>query len=403
MCVIISKPAGVEPVKDEYLSKAWDSNSHGGGVVFKRPGEEVKIKKGFMNKDEFLAYLKDINTKDTAFIAHFRIKSVGEVKPENCHPFVAKNVTYAHNGTLHIQPFDGKTDTETFGTVVFKNHTLNWIKENQFLIEMALDHSKFAVMDNKTGEIFILNKEYGKERDGVWYSNESAFPVPKTTYTGYLGGNYKGGKSAQSCASGFWDDENNVWSQPYRPQSNFGTKKWKQYGCTFNNESKCWWNDYTHQKQSPLWCDGKIVINKQGFYVIDKDIAPGAKYPYHQYQPNDDVVQMMIDEGAIIRNLLKEYQESTFDSYQDRCDAEMQIQERYFVLNGIRRLVAARKEVNLESLYGYIYGAILKKSPIMSTYLEKEFANFDEDVSLIIEEWAENLMIADEASKLQVA
>jgi hypothetical protein len=39
----------------------------------------------------------------------------------------------------------------------------------------------------------------------------------------------------------------------------------------------------------------------------------------------------------------------------------------------------------------------------MSTYLEKEFSNFDEDVSLIIEEWAENLVIADEASKLQVA
>ena len=109
------------------------------------------LKKGFMNKEEFLNLFLDINTKDTAFIAHFRIKSVGEVKPENCHPFVAKNVTYAHNGTLHIQPLRAKTDTETFGTVVFKNHTLNWIKENQFLI---LDR-KLPLMDNKTGEIFF--------------------------------------------------------------------------------------------------------------------------------------------------------------------------------------------------------------------------------------------------------
>lgn len=81
----------------------------------------------------------------------------------------------------------------------------------------------------------------------------------------------------------------------------------------------------------------------------------------------------------------------------------MQIQERYFVLNGIRRLVAAKKEVNLDSLYGYIYAGVLKKSQIMSQYLEKEFASFDEDVALIIEEWAENLAIADEAQKLQVA
>lgn len=404
MCVIIAKAAGVEPVKEEYLSKAWDSNSHGGGVVFKKAGEDVKVKKGFMNKEEFLNYLKDINTKDTAFIAHFRIKSVGEVKPENCHPFVAKNVTYAHNGTLHIQPFDGKTDTETFGTVVFKNHTLNWIKENQFLIEMALDHSKFAVMDNKTGEIFILNKEYGKERDGVWYSNESAFPVPKPTYSGYYG-NYncqnKGGNKASSSADRFWDDD--TWNQPYRPQANWGTKKWRQYGCTFNNDTKCWVNDYTHQNQSPLWCDGKIVINKQGFYVLDKDFAPGEELKDHQYQPNDDVVQMIIDERAFINNLLNEYREATFESYPDRCDTEMQIQERYFVLNGIRRLVAAKKEVNLDSLYGYIYAGVLKKSPIMSQYLEKEFASFDEDVALIIDEWAENLAIADEAQKLQVA
>lgn len=405
MCIIIAKKAGVEPVKQEYLSKAWDSNSHGGGVVFKRPNEEVKIKKGFMNKEEFMKFLEDINTKDTAFIAHFRIKSVGDVKPENCHPFVAKNVTYAHNGTLHIQPFEGKTDTETFGTIVFKNHTLNWIKENQFLIEMALGTSKFAVMDNKSGEIFILNKEYGKERDGVWYSNESAFPLPKPTYSGCYG-NYnpqqQGGNRSSQYDLSFWDSGEG-WSQPYRPQRNWGTKKWQQYGCEFKADTKCWWNNYTHAKQSPLWCDGKIVVNKQGFYVLDKEIVPDKELQTVEYKPNDDVIQMMVDEGRLIRSSLEEYRESTFDSYQDRCDAEMMIQERYFVLNGIRRLVAAKKKVDAESLYKYIYGNLCKKSAVMSTYLEKEFTEFDENVACIIEEWVEQLAIVDEAQNLQVA
>lgn len=393
MCVIIAKKAGVEPVKKEYLSKAWDSNSHGGGVVFKRPGESVKIKKGFMNKEEFMKYLEDINTKDTAFIAHFRIKSVGDVKPENCHPFTLKNVTFAHNGTLHITPLEGKTDSETFGLFVFKNHTLNWIKENQLLIEMALGTSKFAVMDNKTGEIFILNKDLGKERDNVWFSNESAFPIVNTQskYPTYCGG-------GSYYDPSFWNTPGN-----YKPRAWWGTKKWEEPCCEFNHQDKCWYDKYSHKPKNPMWADNKIVVNKKGFFVLDKDVCPDNKFATHIYSPNDDIIKMVADEQKVINTMVEDYKDSTFDSYQDREDVEIEIQTRYFVLNGIRRLISAQKEINQESLYGYIYANVQKKYATMGQWLQTQFNTFDTSVADLLEMWVEDLGIADEADKLQVA
>ena len=394
MCVIIAKKAGVEPVNKEYLSKAWDSNSHGGGVVFKKPGESVKIKKGFMNKDEFMKYLEGINTKDTAFIAHFRIKSVGEIKPENCHPFTLKNVTFAHNGTLHITPLEGKTDSETFGLYVFKNHTLNWIKENQLLIEMALDHSKFAVMDNKTGEIFILNEDLGEKRDDVWFSNTSAFPVATKPSTGC---HYYGGGSYYDPS--FWNEN----PTNYKARANWGTKKWQQPCCVFDSKEKVWRDAYDNKPKSPLWTNDKVVINKKGFYVLDKSVCPDPKFPEHQYSPNDDVVKMVLDEQQIINSMLDDYKKSDFNSYQDREDAETEIQVRYFVLNGIRRLISAKKEINQDSLYGYIYANLQKRYANMSQYQTNQFNLFDTSVADLIEMWVEELAISDEADKLQVA
>lgn len=382
MCVIIAKKAGVDPLKPEYFDRAWERNSHGGGVVFKRPGEPVKMKKGFMDKKEFLDYLEELNKKDVSFIAHFRIKSVGEVKPENCHPFVLKNVTFAHNGTLHIQPLEGKTDSETFGLAVFKNHTLNWIKENQLLIEMALDHSKFAVMDNKTGEIFILNKEYGSERDGAWFSNESAFPPEKPATYSYRGGNYGGGV----YDADFWGT-----SSKYKGLKGFGTKQHKEYGATFDKTTGVWVNDYNKKARKPMFLDDKVITNQKGLVVLAKSVIPDANFADHQYMPNEDVIKLVQDEQLIINKMLEEYRNTEYSSYSDRDDAEMEIKERYFVLNGIRRLISARKLVNADSIYGYIYGNVNPDDTLMSEYLTRKFNEFDVAISDLCEEWCYQL------------
>ena len=64
MCIIIAKPAGVEPLDEGYFERAWNHNGDGGGVVWKSPeNEDAHIQKGFMKKEEFLEKLKEINKK----------------------------------------------------------------------------------------------------------------------------------------------------------------------------------------------------------------------------------------------------------------------------------------------------------------------------------------------------
>ena len=52
MCIIIAKDAGVKALDKEYFERAWDNNSHGGGLVWKNEGEDVYFQKGFMKKED---------------------------------------------------------------------------------------------------------------------------------------------------------------------------------------------------------------------------------------------------------------------------------------------------------------------------------------------------------------
>ena len=71
MCIIIAKDAGVKALDKEYFERAWDSNSHGGGLVWKNEGEDVYFQKGFMRKEDFLA---KINTgKGFQIVADIKI------------------------------------------------------------------------------------------------------------------------------------------------------------------------------------------------------------------------------------------------------------------------------------------------------------------------------------------
>ena len=59
MCIIIAKPAGVEPLDEGYFDRAWDHNGDGGGIVWKSPeNEDAHIQKGFMKKEDMLEKLK---------------------------------------------------------------------------------------------------------------------------------------------------------------------------------------------------------------------------------------------------------------------------------------------------------------------------------------------------------
>ena len=332
MCVIVVKDKGVKPLDKKYFSQAWDSNSDGAGVVYKEKDGVVMFQKGFMNKAQFLKKMEELNKEDTAFIAHFRIRSVGEVKPENCHPFVLDHVTFAHNGTIHIEPLPGKTDSETFGLAFLKDKTMDWIKEYKVLLELALGTSKFAIMDNITGEILILNKENGVERDGAWFSNNSAFPISLPTYSYSQCGTYYGEQTK---------------ADPW-----FGEKQTSKYEY-FDQNQGCICYLSTRQPVR-AWLYKSVVKGENHLCVIDRQIKPNAELKTKVYKKTDKVFKVLNVYKADIKRLLADYKGSTFETRWEKDDIEDAINAKNIVVDCVSRLIKANKEINEDSIKDFI-------------------------------------------------
>ena len=380
MCVIIAKPAGVDPLKDEYFENAWNHNGDGGGIVWKEKGKAVTMQKGFMKKDEFLAKICELNKKDTAFIAHFRIKSVGVVSPENTHPFAMKRVTFAHNGTISsIKPLDGKTDSETFGLWFLGTRTMKWIKDNALLLELALGTSKFALMDNKTGEIFILNKEYGQERDGAWFSNTSAFPIVKTAPTTNYYSGYR--------QSPYYDDYAFPSSSlPIKSNKLFGTNGFLFAWGEYSKDEGCWVYKSTH---SPVWSHGiggNIVVSRRGFLKLNKMIEPNKDLPEIDKKEVRQVNKTLGYYTSRFCKMLKDYYKSSFQYEMDKEDEEDEISALYTVLDAVRRLVKANKAVTIESLDDFLLshlpktGQFSNRAPEYAVYVDGFVSDFLDDL-----------------------
>lgn len=362
MCIIIAKDKGVEPLDMGYFERAWDHNGDGGGIVWKSPeNEDAHVQKGFMKKEDMIEKLKEINTKDNSFIAHFRIRSVGEKCAENTHPFVMNRVTFAHNGTItSLQPLEGKTDSETFGLAFLKNRSMKWIKENQLLLELALGSSKFAIMDNKSGEILILNKEKGKEQDGAWFSNGSADKPLITT-------------TPSNTSLRDYDDYDYDWglSRYYsgrdkgfiKARAFFGTKSFTESFAVWSKDKGCW--IYTSSDR-PVSCypyDEELCVGRNGMWKFKPSIRPKDygfdKYHYKHKAPE---FKMLGTFQHKLNNALKLYHDAEFDYSEERKDAEQDLSAMNIVLDSARRFVADGVKLNQDNLECFILSNVMMTS-----------------------------------------
>ncbi len=113
MCVIMVANK-VRP-SDEMIDKAWKANDDGAGIAW-REGEgrnkEVVWQKGVMNLEEIRDLIKNV---PMPFVVHFRVASVGGIKPSLTHPFIVNR-----HATLEL---NGRTK----GSVLFHNgHWSAW-------------------------------------------------------------------------------------------------------------------------------------------------------------------------------------------------------------------------------------------------------------------------------------
>lgn len=218
MCIIITKIHSAKPLPEEVFENVWDNNPDGAGILYHN-GKEAKLIKGIMNKKEFLEATKKVNKKGYAYIMHTRIATHGSVKPENTHPFVSKLVGFAHNGMFNVTPLPDKTDSESFFLWAIGNHSYKWCEDNKFLLDMATDGSRCAIMDLKTGEIMHLCEEdwkLDKKYNGYKFSNQT-YEYKRSLMTTYGGTGTSAGKYNYETNryTGYdwddWDDYTNDW------------------------------------------------------------------------------------------------------------------------------------------------------------------------------------------------
>lgn len=354
MCIIIAKKAGVEPLDEGYFERAWSHNGDGGGIVWKTPEDDgARIQKGFMKREDMLAKLREVNKKENSFIAHFRIKSVGEINPENTHPFVMDRVTFAHNGTItSLQPLEGKTDSETFGIAFLKKRSMKWIKENALLLELALGSSKFAIMDNKTGEIFILNKENGKEQDGAWFSNGSADKPVSLPRTYNYHNNYY-----SNYANDDYDDRNGTLdfglgsTFNIKPRTDFGTKSYQQPFCEYEKEKGYWVYTVSKKPATTFPFTNDLVVGRNGMWKINPDIDINLfgfdKKKYKAKAPEYKVISVLQRD---LQKSLASYWKKRFSTDSEREDYEMDLCSMNIVLDAARRFIRNGLELNYDNL-----------------------------------------------------
>jgi len=395
MCIIIAKPAGVDPLDKEYFKRAWEANPQGGGVIFKEDGKPTKFKKGMMVKEDFLGMLELVNEKNTSFVAHFRIASKGEVKPENTHPFIYNRISLAHNGTLAITPTEGKTDSETFGDTYLHDKDITWVKKYQALLEAYLGTSKFAIMDNVTGEILILNKRLGEEKDGAWFSNSGAFKPKIYSYPK----NYNYNKY-DDLDDGYGHKGYNFLPKPdseFKPQINFSTKKFhKEFGLYDKQQGV--WIYATSRVKIPVYEYGtKLCLSKKGLYFLDPSIMPDEKLPNKTYDKKDEI-HSVLKEFQFKRNiLLNKYLSKGYKTKDARTEVEEQIHAHYAVCNAVQRLIKAGKEVSTESLVDFLVQNIKPGKDAQERSVM--YYTFDSYVDDFIDEFMKDLDMEDPANE----
>lgn len=223
MCIIVAVPANVQMPSDDVLKECFRSNPDGAGFMF-ADGKRVKIRKGFMKWEDFVAALDaEQPPKNSGLVMHFRIATHGKVQPSCCHPFPVS----AERDDLKATSIDCRWGVAHNGIISGRNTNTEWSDSMDFihsvivplarmnpsfihssdaieLLEGACD-SKLAIMDN-AGDIALVGNFI--EDDGVFYSNSSYLPLTSnwSSYQAWWRDYNFGGTFGKKEDEAEWDD-----------------------------------------------------------------------------------------------------------------------------------------------------------------------------------------------------
>ncbi|MCM8832236.1 MAG: class II glutamine amidotransferase [Candidatus Omnitrophica bacterium] len=101
------------------FKKRGEENPHGFGFVFYNENNDPKLIKNPSSLKNESIEEKKYKFKSKIIIGHVRLASCGKVSHENTHPFLIKNWSFAHNGTVRevknwqLNKFKPKGETDS--------------------------------------------------------------------------------------------------------------------------------------------------------------------------------------------------------------------------------------------------------------------------------------------------
>ena len=177
MCLIITSKTGELP-KQDILTRAWDGNPHGWGLMTAKE-DQLKITKG-LSKDDLDKAIKQQIVPGTPYVLHYRWATHGPKTRDNCHPFEVTPYLYmAHNGVISgIEITDeARSDSYHFAAklaeIGLDEETLQDKGVQDCIADWVGWSNKLAFMDAQ-GRITIINEEMGETVGDIWYSNNLA-------------------------------------------------------------------------------------------------------------------------------------------------------------------------------------------------------------------------------------
>ena len=197
MCIIAYKPAGEKFPSDKKMRAMFSNNPDGAGVMY-ADGDNVIIKKGFMEYADFRReYVKIASRRDLPVVFHFRIATHGGINRAMCQPFPLTTKTkklksldtraavgVAHNGIIPMTSNARDiSDTALFIKKYLPRITCDGMKidaDALDIIDTCID-SRMIILE-KGGAAHVVGKGWSCV-NGVWYSNKSYETRRKLPYS----------------------------------------------------------------------------------------------------------------------------------------------------------------------------------------------------------------------------
>lgn len=162
MCLIIHNPKA-KTIPLDIFDSAAIINPDGFGIFYHDTGEIIHTMD--------YADLEDLMyTANRPYTCHFRYATSGVVDKDSCHPFdIDKRYALMMNGTIDRLVSKSKVDTEALCEI------LKGMTHKQMLNVMSTYKCRFTLLDKKTGEATVVNRDLWHKRGDVLYSKDNVF------------------------------------------------------------------------------------------------------------------------------------------------------------------------------------------------------------------------------------